>query len=593
MNKLYRLLAIFTLVLAVMGPQTLLAWEFELEGALAWNYYYAVQTGRQGFFGTYDVDNSGSNVHNQNFWGGANKWPGVFPSSTAALNTQYMEFSPTFKVNEAITITGAYYIGSWDEFAPEQGAGALVASEYANSTATGSGFSFSPGYWNTLWFEAQTPMGTLGLGKRPFAFGLGAVASGEDVTTTEAVQLSVPYGPLTIGILWFPWRLADDVSAAAIAGALAGPEVSIQTENQSFARSPHITGFLRFECANMDVGYLYDYFGWYLGPENLVLDDTATPANRLLARNLFIPREVNSQLQILYSKYNNGRFFFNAELDYWQGATTNRANANGTDENNAVPLVGGFGGTGSVYQTDYTEMLRGTLETGVVAGPSKLSLLGFWSSGFDRRAGVLIDRQGAGLWIGPQNTADSLVTLHPNFANTVVFNPYSYLLVFNYGGGNNSFNRNGDGYLTDAFAYAARVDYAVAANLNVWGSFFKANRLSKGYGWGYIRPDMAGDVSYERLTAISATPVAAAVPAIPDDDLGWEVTAGFDWTLLDGLQFGATFAYWQPGKWFNYACISRENPGWTAPAAGNLYGTVPNRTIDPVMALQVTAEAGF
>ena len=44
-------------------------------------------------------------------------------------------------------------------------------------------------------------------------------------------------------------------------------------------------------------------------------------------------------------------------------------------------------------------------------------------------------------------------------------------MVFNYGGGNNAFNRNGDGFLTDAFAYAVRFDYSVAANLNVWGVF--------------------------------------------------------------------------------------------------------------------------
>ena len=151
----------------------------------------------------------------------------------------------------------------------------------------------------------------------------------------------------------------------------------------------------------------------------------------------------------------------------------------------------------------------------------------------------------------------------------------------------------GDGFLTDAFEYAARFDYAVAANLNVWASFLKANRVSKGYGWGYIRPEEEGDVTYQRLTAISDPAVGTAVPAIPDDDLGWEVNAGVDWMLLDGLQVNTRVSYWQPGKWFNYACISRANPGWAAPAAGNLYGTAPDRVIDPILGLEVAVGVGF
>jgi hypothetical protein len=576
------------------GPS--FAWEFELEAGLSWNYYYGSQSGNEGFFGPYDVDASGNDIHNQNFWAGANKWPGVFPGHDVAISTQYMEFVPVFHVNKAITLEGSYYVGSWEEFQPELGAGALVASEYPNSVFTGTGFSFSPGFWNLLWFEAETPWGTVGMGKRPFAFGIGALASGEDVTSTEAVQLTVPYGPFKFGVLWFPWRLADDVSADYIAGdpgMTPDVEVAFQTENKSVQRSPHLTGFVVYGSGNFQMGYLHDYFRWYLGPENLIVSNGATSADRLLARNLFIPRDFKSRLHILYAKYYNGRFFFNAEVDYWDSQVRHGANGNNTDENSNAPVVGGFAGTGSVFQTNYTEMVRWAVETGTTIGPSKLSLYAFWSSGFDRRAGVLIDRQGEGLWVGPQNTANALLTIHPNWANTILFNPYSYLMVFNYGGGNNAFNRNGDGFLTDAFAYAARFDYAVAANLNVWTSVLKANRVSKGYGWGYIRPDQEGDVAYERLTAISDPAVGAAVPAIPDDDLGWEINLGVDWALLDGLQVNTRVSYWQPGKWFNYACISRANPGWAAPAAGNLYGTIPNRVIDPVLGLEIAVGVGF
>ncbi|MEJ2718829.1 MAG: hypothetical protein P8182_17150, partial [Deltaproteobacteria bacterium] len=416
--------------------------------------------------------------------------------------------------------------------------------------------------------------------------------AGDEVTSTEAIQLTVPYGPLRLGVLWFPWRFPEDVSADFIAGDAGftsnGAEVYLQLENRLVARSPHVTGFVIYANGTLELGYLYDYFRWSIGPESVMVSG-ATAAERLRARNLFIPRDLTSQLHILYAKYTNGRFFWNGEVDYWESTVRHQPNATHTDENSGPPFVGGFPGAGSVYQTNYTEMWRYLVETGIVAGPTKVTLLGSWASGFDRRAGVLIDRQGAALWVGPRNTTGALFTLHPNWANTIVYCPYNYLMVFNYGGGTNSFNRNGDGYLIDAFAYAIRLDYAVAANLNVWATFFRAHRVSKGYGWGYIKPDLDGDVAYERVPGFGPS----AVPAIPDDDLGWEVNAGMDWALLDGLELSMRLAYWRPGKWFCYACISRANPGWAAPNAANLYGTIPDRTIDPVAALEVALIASF
>jgi len=52
-----------------------------------------------------------------------------------------------------------------------------------------------------------------------------------------------------------------------------------------------------------------------------------------------------------------------------------------------------------------------------------------------------------------------------------------------------------------------------------------------------------------------------ASPNIPDRSLGYEIDTGFDWRLLEKWQIGMVFGYWQPGKWFNYACIDRSVPG--------------------------------
>jgi len=202
----------------------------------------------------------------------------------------------------------------------------------------------------------------------------------------------------------------------------------------------------------------------------------------------------------------------------------------------------------------------------------------FNSSGLDRRGGILIDRQGVLL----AGVAGAL-TGRPALNNTVLVLPYSWLLAHQYGGGNNAFGASSfDGGLYDVNALAARVDYAIAANLNTWVSFMWADRYSKSYPWGYIQ------VNNNYNTVYNNNPVAnafgpVAVPSIPDTNLGWEVDLGIDWRLLEGFRLEALVGYWQPGKWFNYACVDLGVRNWNNPAPGNYWGTNPDRTIDPVI----------
>jgi hypothetical protein len=238
-----------------------------------------------------------------------------------------------------------------------------------------------------------------------------------------------------------------------------------------------------------------------------------------------------------------------------------------------------------------TEQWRFLVESGVMAGPSRLTVLSVWSPGPDRRNGRLIGRQSAAfVW-------------HPTFdtflGNYDVFQPYSFLFTYNYGAGFNAYNLSLDGYLRDAWVLASRVDYAVAANLNWHGTFFWAERTSNGYGWACITPNDInmppqftnrigndGNVQF-------ALNGAAGSPNIPDRSLGWEVTTGVDWQLLQGYAIGFLAAYWQPGKWFSYACIDRSIPRWNVPTAGNNWGTRPAKSIDPIFGGQFTMNFKF
>ncbi|MFH0823647.1 MAG: hypothetical protein V2B18_12915, partial [Pseudomonadota bacterium] len=289
--------------------------------------------------------------------------------------------------------------------------------------------------------------------------------------------------------------------------------------------------------------------------------------NRQAARTTFVPYDDVIRHGCVYLKYSNGTFFLNTEAAYW---------------NESITLVGAA--------PLYNESWRGMLETGAVVGPGKASLLFAFMPGADRRNGALIDRQ-------------PYVQGTPNAAFTV-FQPYTYLLGYAYGSGVNAFDLNRQGYINEALVIAGRLDYAVAANLNVFGSFLWAERSSNGHGWGFIRPAQrsaaarvvnAGGNGADQATW---TPYVnykenPGAPTIPDSGLGWEAMAGIDWNLLEKFRFSVQGSFWQPGKWFNYACIDKNVSGWDVPAAGNRWGINPDRAIDPVVAAQVEIRTDF
>lgn len=137
----------------------------------------------------------------------------------------------------------------------------------------------------------------------------------------------------------------------------------------------------------------------------------------------------------------------------------------------------------------------------------------------------------------------------------------------------------------------ARFDYAVAANLNLFASVFQADRVSHGYGWGFIRPQYdqtTGRVQYFERDVYTNPP-----PSIPDSKLGYEIDWGVDWKLLEGYTIRTQFGVWWPSRWFNFACIDRSNPDWKTPTPASMWEIIPERTIDPVFGKEVKLEANF
>ena len=112
------------------------------------------------------------------------------------------------------------------------------------------------------------------------------------------------------------------------------------------------------------------------------------------------------------------------------------------------------------------------VEAGARFGPLAGRLFYSFMPGPDRRHGVLIDRQ-------------PLIQEFPQQAFGL-FDPYPTILSFRFGSGVNA-----PGHISDASVFAVKLDYLLASNLMVSGSFLKAIRNSNGYALGFIRPNTA------------------------------------------------------------------------------------------------------
>ncbi len=167
--------------------------------------------------------------------------------------------------------------------------------------------------------------------------------------------------------------------------------------------------------------------------------------------------------------------------------------------------------------------------------------------------------------------------------------PYEFLMGV-YGSGNNSYDSRGKCKFLDFLAYAVRLDYAVAANLNVFGSFIYADRASNTGTRVASFNGLGSAVANPR--AVVPTLPNGVLPNVPDNYLGWEGDVGFNWKLLEGLTFNTLFAYWQPGDWFKWAYVDYSNHN-TVSMQGLILPIDPHRAIDPIIGFQGSVVVDF
>ena len=532
------LLGIFALLGA---PAQCEAWEFKIDSAqLSFRYVYASQAGPQGFFGPFNVDmSSPGDLAPLNGW-----FQRKMISGTTAM-TSFTRFAifTTLQLNQAVSIQGTYRINS-DLIIDE----AAIANPDIET-------SISYGRWTRLWVMVKSPLGNIYYGRRGFQQGCGLQFSSADTAedifesgrrTVDLFQLESFWGPFTIGAGFYPWRL--------------GSSQYWNIEDQNAARSIHVLGYIKYSAGPIETGAGGFYFAFHEGPEAL---------KTVIERSKFPPRNTSASEGWIYLKYNNGRVFFNTEADWYYRAINYEPAMDGTFPGPGYSMKPASG-DGS-YLPPYTESWRCMMEFGALSGPNRLSFLLAHMPGPDRRHGVLIDRQ--------PYIQDSERSAYG------VFYPYSILMGKYYMAGVDSYRD-----MSASNVAAVRFDRMIASNLNIFGCVMKASRSSNGYSWGYVRPD---DTNFGYLNFGNRGSFNSPTPSVPDDDLGWEFNAGFVWKLLENWRIYARGAYWQPGKWFNFACIDKSVPGWDSdqPTSTNNFGTNPNRTIAPIMGFELYLDA--
>ncbi len=630
MKKLRMALLAGLLITALCAPAQ--AWEFAMTGNYQWVYEYHAQGGTNGFFGPQNAANPALAVNNwfsTNFWAGSRLLGGtqygVVTGLDASMNYQKMVLNPEIRVNPAIRIRGQYWIGGLSSYDTTTGlnaggvnvVGALgqnimgVRGQYGSSyylmQQDGNAITIpiALGQWNMLWATAQTPWGILVYGKRPSPFGMGLLNDeGEHSLSSESLALVAPYGPLRIGLFMYPWRqgvFIDSQKNLSAAGVPNVGQIATNTSGTAYPKlwdasgirlqPPQVGAFVTYSNGPLDAGLIYLIWQNHQDP---------TIAGTLAAQRTLPTIDGALEGGNAYVKYNNGRFFFNAELAWDR-----------MDNRFQLPLVPQASnqpaGLGSPYQPVFNEDWNWGTEFGFLCGPSKTSFLYAYFMGPDRRQG---------LWIS-HNSFPFIANANVS-NNYALFYPYSYLLGYTYASGLNFRNALGEGGFTDATVLATRLDYAVAANLNWYGSFLWAWRNSGGWPWGVLtiqgNNTAANAVNWFGLQA-GLGPVATgapqnlgglgvAAPNIPDNNLGWELTTGVDWKLLEGLTTNLRLAYWQPGEWFKFACVDRtlvttDVGGVLIPTAangaaiGSAWGVNPAKSIDPVWAFHWELNVDF
>ena len=584
---------VILLLVAVTVPA--IAWEFSMTGQHEYRFRYWARTGNHDLFGDAATQNSSTAVGvpwvgfaGPNSWGNGAVVPiagaggpgfagsglrnmitrGGFSTyeSDAMYPDMRLTFTPEWRVNQAIRVHGVYNVGGIrNKYAMYSnsvvgnaggGVGMPPFERYMGQSAItfAAEDTIGIGSWEQVRATVQTPIGILSYGLKDFPYGQGLFTTRK--LRGSAFVLVVPYGPFRlIPAFWEGYSTYNGVN-------------SYDFRPDAQDKATWFGGML-FTYAAGD----FEFGGGWIGR------NTHTNRAQAIAQGTsggIMGADQYLSIWSWYFKYFNGRFFANAGYE-WANLSSTYILPLGYSISALAP------NTALQRPGDFTELYHLMAEVGVIAGPSKITLMWAQASGPVLNNNTIYSRyQGANPnvtnGVNPKSYGLAQGSTRPGYGwgiDAENLNPYNYLMFGVYGGGNQGFyglflNDEGKGMMEDAYAFGAHVDYAVASNLNVWGSYLWAHRLEAA---GNFMGMFANTGQYATATEraafraqIGVNPGNGGDAYVPNGYIGWELGLGIDWKLLEGLTLRTRYAYWQPGDWFTYAyqAIMPQAGGWTA-----------------------------
>jgi hypothetical protein len=609
-------------LLAICATAPAFAWEYSMKGDWEWRYRYWTRTGQNDIFGQMDGTNvnlgvnhlavfptSGTTNRMSNNFGvlaGQNNY-GCDMNLVDNRSTLY----PKIKVNKAISIEGSVNLtslGIWSDGDPynfgggvNNGAGTFRNTGFYNSMYVPIQdrpvASNVPNTFVTLqWLKAsiKTPMLDFSLGYKTSAIGMG-LWKHKDNRSSASFSVSANYGPFKIGFSPYfgrelsAWALNTNFNPSSRNTGAGSPQRKEDRRNYFQA----IMGEIQYSNGPLVLQLVSDSYRQPSAPAV----PSGTAADRFRGGSIVagLPSDDILRYRIaMAAKYNNGKFFFNGEADWFNRWRSGRGTANGTTASgtpaNTPPTL--------VNQNEDDQAWLYGIELGALCGPSKVTFNYVRATGDDTST---------------RDTSEDAAIAEQSISAQYM-KPWGYLMYYMYGTGD-GWDASGDGQPTNFHHVGGRLDYAIAANLNTFVVFSKAWRDQAGAytlggdfrvgGRPFTNDDIAAAKGFGPNSAAGDTRVAVPESA---NDIGWELDLGYDWKILEGLTWSTTFAYWKPGNWWahafpNTAFIYRQLNGGPIPANGTNQ-IVPNnqgtnavafigRDIDPLFAAETRLLINF
>lgn len=573
----------FSVVLAILLLTVpAYGWELDLRGEYEWQFNYVSRVGPGDVYGNVEQAQRNATPGISTIGLSGPRGGMVQPEalsvrgSDGSFMLSRLWLYPTIKINPAAQIRAVMSVQGSPNGLYQGGPNWTSTPHYTGwNFESGRSDSFRDGafvpVFNAIWTTTNLPIGTLEVGRRPFGFGIGWSGFAKYGMADTSVALTVPYGPLSMTAAVVLHDTGIESDPYDTRNVNQTPRTIASSVDRNGMRAWDWYASIVYGDGPLEVGALgrwvyYNRVHAWPQPTGTIRDDmTASFARDFL----FAPRVLgdgSSQVVVpiygdvmlftmpVYVKYFNGRFFGNFEIT----PQYIRAQRDGGRVISGRPLAW-------------------FAELGAMCGPAKLSLAAMRRSGHDRQGGQLdlVSGTGTNLTVSPVSDTWSSYLIFNGVED--VTKPY-FALISYYGTGNDSFAVNtGECTFKDFLAYAGRLDYALASNLNLYATY------------AYMRRASSSATSWGQYTGgVDVAPIRGST--VPDNNIGQEIDCGFQWQLLDGFKLDSRFCYLKWGKWINWSHSDYSTDVFlTDPANSNVQVRVnPDRSLSPLISWSVS-----